>query len=178
MVCSQTGYSVSIHSLTQRETLYRRFETSGAEFQSTPSRRGRRPTILTEPEICRVSIHSLTQRETFQRITVKDPFVVSIHSLTQRETRPPAQRISLISGFNPLPHAEGDNKMQILTVSYCCFNPLPHAEGDCAPQYAARIMGSVSIHSLTQRETWVKCSFDWIVNVSIHSLTQRETPGA
>ena len=67
MVCCKYSLTpmVSIHSLTQRETLYR---ISGKNlqsmFQSTPSRRGRQKLQSNILTAIYVSIHSLTQRET------------------------------------------------------------------------------------------------------------------
>ena len=120
--------------------------------------------------------------------------------------------------FNPLPHAEGDQFLAFLRIQamqfqstpsrrgrLCVihmtairtrFNPLPHAEGDTGRLFIFG-RGDVSIHSLTQRETFVmhqiiplrmfqstpsrrgrlECIDIRTVDsdVSIHSLTQRET---
>ena len=54
--------------------------------------------------------------------------------------------------FNPLPHAEGDAFLLPLSGPFSRFNPLPHAEGDSF-LHVLKLIESVSIHSLTQRET-------------------------
>ena len=111
MVCCKYSLTpmVSIHSLTQRETLYR---ISGKNlqsmFQSTPSRRGRQKLQSNILTAIYVSIHSLTQRETF----------------VQRPIKP------AVACFNPLPHAEGDRLWHLVLLNLYSFNPLPHAEGD------------------------------------------------
>ena len=87
----------------------------------------------------------------------------------------PSFSIHLRKCFNPLPHAEGDtdaltqppplNVFQStpsrrgrhcsfihFRLFIICFNPLPHAEGDIEELLVPNII-SVSIHSLTQRET-------------------------
>ena len=103
---------ISIHSLTQRETILhlelkilisllifqstpsrrgRRLEYElvirRAAFQSTPSRRGRLYQHLRKCQNPYISIHSLTQRETLLYYYVSLFYNISIHSLTQRETQ-------------------------------------------------------------------------------------------
>ena len=61
-------------------------------------------------------------------------------------------RTSNHRSFNPLPHAEGDLFLNLVSQTGECFNPLPHAEGDAVITTILTPL-PVSIHSLTQRET-------------------------
>ena len=63
--------------------------------------------------------------------------------------------------FNPLPHAEGDPAPFLRHQDRYCFNPLPHAEGDKYRGFR-QLCIFVSIHSLTQRETW-PAGFVWFL---------------
>ena len=64
--------SISIHSLTQRETTTAQTSDQKLlQFQSTPSRRGRRDMLDYLTHENDISIHSLTQRETSASIRKK-----------------------------------------------------------------------------------------------------------
>ena len=150
--------SVSIHSLTQRET----------------------PRPIIPFPVPDVSIHSLTQRETNMSLNVEmsEPcFNPLPHAEGDSDT---LSALSLTRRFNPLPHAEGDCLQTMTWVIVCVsihsltqretppqpppqegiasFNPLPHAEGDTREAVTCCPIG-VSIHSLTQRETTLSLSF-------------------
>ena len=166
-------------------------------FQSTPSRRGRHTCFTVWVSVRRVSIHSLTQRETAAGCPTTYGNFVSIHSLTQRETLPFSLAPAPTSGFNPLPHAEGDVVAPCKRFCPSQFQSTPSRRGRHFEAAGKIRSGGVSIHSLTQRETasivpschfpscfnplphaegdvgdlHVSCTYD----VSIHSLTQRET---
>ena len=77
--------AVSIHSLTQRETILQCHDKPQNLFQSTPSRRGRR--ICGSPAEYATSFNPLPHAEgDLYFLRIMRHFVVSIHSLTQRET--------------------------------------------------------------------------------------------
>ena len=78
---------VSIHSLTQRETVSLIAASETVLFQSTPSRRGRRKAFLYTCRLLVVSIHSLTQRETSWAIFSKSSAL--FQSTPSRRGRPP-----------------------------------------------------------------------------------------
>ena len=78
---------------------------------------------------------------------------VSIHSLTQRET-PLAVNPYRTQQFQSTPSRRGRQNPSFSIHLRKCFNPLPHAEGDRIAKLCGYYNG-VSIHSLTQRETWV-----------------------
>ena len=144
--------SVSIHSLTQRETPLAVNPYRTQQFQSTPSRRGRQEQHFQSGRTTRVSIHSLTQRETY---TLGIPLVyseVSIHSLTQRETKPFVLH-PLAKVFQSTPSRRGRPDCKVVRLLQWRFNPLPHAEGDMGDSLQTQYI-YVSIHSLTQRETF------------------------
>ena len=101
------GLAVSIHSLTQRETLEDDFFILDGS----------------------VSIHSLTQRETF------DDYIIAQRGVFQSTPSRRGRHGGYIPipkhpRFNPLPHAEGDSDLTCSARPLTCFNPLPHAEGD------------------------------------------------
>ncbi len=73
---------------------------------------------------------------------------------SRRGRQNPSFSIHLRKCFNPLPHAEGDYHLFPKCYRLSRFNPLPHAEGDRIAKLCGYYNG-VSIHSLTQRETWV-----------------------
>ena len=175
-LCGRFGLpSVSIHSLTQRET-------SASWTDNRP---------------CHVSIHSLTQRETAESLQDAEIKAVSIHSLTQRETYTAKDGRKVYTSFNPLPHAEGDDCEVLGRLCGKCFNPLPHAEGDMPKP--ERISGEMKFQSTPSRRGRLAGPADayeyWVFQstpsrrgrrqrrgggsvslfVSIHSLTQRET---
>ena len=74
--------------------------------------------------------------------------------------------------FNPLPHAEGDIPLLLSCCPLDCFNPLPHAEGDLLDIRNVD-RNTVSIHSLTQRETFREHVFIVVV-VSFNPLPHAE----
>ncbi len=80
--------------------------------------------------------------------------------------------------FQSTPSRRGRPNDNVPSKSTACFNPLPHAEGDDPVRQDPENVVNVSIHSLTQRETWIiRIPNRSRKRVSIHSLTQRETPG-
>ncbi len=128
-----TWYNVSIHSLTQRETQTFTKEDGTKLFQSTPSRRGRHSFSVTFTFAAHVSIHSLTQRETSDTPFSSMHGNVSIHSLTQRETKlTAAQAQQLEVSIHSLTQRETVMSSKRRNRKGC-FNPLPHAEGDNMP---------------------------------------------
>ena len=122
---------VSIHSLTQRETWDgTTFSMCMSLFQSTPSRRGRRPGGAAGRSGSGVSIHSLTQRETLHH-----------------------DKKYLEKMFQSTPSRRGRRPHSLQERTEVSFNPLPHAEGDTYGSISPICRIHVSIHSLTQRET-------------------------
>ena len=105
--CFRVNCYVSIHSLTQRETL-KGFQKFDRKY---------------------VSIHSLTQRETLLPHILCPSFSVSIHSLTQRETGNTPYNLPN-SQFQSTPSRRGRPVLASSNINSSRFNPLPHAEGD------------------------------------------------
>ena len=92
-----------------------------------------------------VSIHALTRRATSPGCCGQPSASVSIHALTRRATTSLGHCKGIQDGFNPRPHAEGDN-----------------------PQTPAQGKSFVSIHALTRRATPVDCS---TIEVSLFQST-------
>ena len=100
------------------------------EFQSTPSRRGRRIINIIIRGVKNISIHSLTQRETSAISNKEFARRISIHSLTQRETF-----------------------YQRTWKNVCKFQSTPSRRGRRQYKSVHSKRPLISIHSLTQRET-------------------------
>ena len=145
-----------------------------AEFQSTPSRRGRLFGIDTVQVFLCFNPLPHAEGDALEAGIIELAQDVSIHSLTQRETIRYRGLDIATQRFNPLPHAEGDfverQSVHPLSVS---IHSLTQRETS-SRQDTIRCM-CVSIHSLTQRETYAADTAKRFCDVSIHSLTQRET---
>ena len=84
------------------------------QFQSTPSRRGRL-----------FSTSDMIPNSLFQSTPSRRGRLSTLNTTSE-----------LLTGFNPLPHAEGDPSLRYRRIYETSgFNPLPHAEGD---QYVLR----------------------------------------
>ena len=89
------------------------------EFQSTPSRRGRR-FLSGYVSVFRLCFNPLPHAEgdAAPSASPQIPDQVSIHSLTQRETLLCSRSNQRFENcFNPLPHAEGDRVSQAENVA-------------------------------------------------------------
>ncbi len=125
-------------------------------FQSTPSHGGRPVRIRSRSAQRRVSIHALAWRATHARLWSVE------HG----------------QGFNPRPHAEGDEHYQSATGPHSKFQSTPSCGG--RQSGLCRYFGGrqVSIHALARRATrWRQVAFPADL-VSTHALTRRATAQA
>ena len=62
-----------------------------------------------------------------------------------------------------------------LFLSFFYFNPRPRKEGDIYKVALKVEAGSISIHALVKRATFVPKSFPILATISIHALVKRAT---
>ena len=138
-------------------------------FQSTPSRRGRPfmlPLVLQLP----CSFNPLPHAEGDPCGQCRSKRVQVFQSTPSRRGRRSTHfSEALSSSFNPLPHAEGDRNDNQLVNTDNRFQSTPSRRGRLAGVLEKYPLVEVSIHSLTQRETYGVCQ-------RISAVTFQSTP--
>jgi len=122
--------AVSIHALARRATRVMPHRIRALRFQSTPSRGGRRLSLV--PGGISLWFQSTPSRG----------------GRLNRESFPRVR-----NSFNPRPRAEGDSTGTLLTTPPSRFNPRPRAEGDWHLVCEHNEDKDVSIHALARRAT-------------------------
>ena len=98
-----------------------------------------------------VSIHAPTRGATRWVHLIFGDAVVSIHAPTRGATFLRGER-HVPDGFDPRPHARGDDITYLLERTTQSFDPRPHARGDVSPQFRSEV-AKVSIHAPTRGAT-------------------------
>ena len=122
-------------------------------FQSTPSRRGRLFPVP-RPPMTATFQSTPSRRGRLTELGLVGPGSLFQSTPSRRGRRCRRQKAWRMKRFQSTPSRRGRLGYEPVQVQRLCFNPLPHAEGD--PVLAVNfIVCWVSIHSLTQRETFL-----------------------
>ena len=153
LVYDDANPTVSIHAPTRGATAQGGAGLPRGVFRSTPPREGRLAHLLLVNRTAIVSIHAPTRGATWLPQEPRHSDKVSIHAPTRGATLVKESRISFMPSFRSTPPREGRQAKRRWPSLVSRFDPRPHARGDRRP---AHVSGDevVSIHAPTRGATW------------------------